>query len=66
MNVLALVILWMAVMAALNADEVTKSAVAPIKSFGDEVGKLALKSPQYIPIPLPGGKSTSMAGLSTI
>lgn len=66
MNVLALVILWMAVMAALNADEVTKSAVAPIKSFGDEVGKLALKSPQYIPIPLPGGKSASMASLQSI
>lgn len=66
MNVLALVILWMAVMAALNADEVTKSAVAPIKSFGDKVGELALKSPQYIPIPLPGGSKVSMAGLQSI
>ena len=25
-----------------------------------------MKAPQYIPIPLPGGKSTSMAGMSTV
>lgn len=66
MNVLALVILWMAVMAALGADDITKAAVAPIKSFGDEVGKLALKSPQYIPIPLPGGHKVSMAGMQSV
>lgn len=52
MNVLALVILWMAVMAALGADDITGAAVAPIQSFGDEIGKLAMKAPQYIPIPL--------------
>lgn len=63
---LALAILWMAVMAALGASKITEAAVAPIKWFGDEIGKLAMKAPQYIPIPLPGGKSTSMAGVGTI
>ncbi|OIP55067.1 hypothetical protein AUK10_00115 [Candidatus Gracilibacteria bacterium CG2_30_37_12] len=66
MNVLALVILWMTVMTALGASKITEAAVAPIKGFGDEIGKLAMKAPQYIPIPLPGGKSTSMAGMSTV
>jgi len=52
MNVLALVILWMAVMAALGADDVTKAAVEPIQKFGGSVGDLMMKAPQYIPIPL--------------
>lgn len=52
MNILALGILWMAVMAALGASKITEAAVAPIKGFGDEIGKLAMKTPQYIPIPL--------------
>ena len=55
-------------MAALGASKITESAVAPIKWFGDEIGKLAMKAPQYVPIPLPGGKdkSISMAGMGSI
>jgi hypothetical protein len=53
MNILALVILWMAVMAALGASKITEAAVKPIADFGSEIGKLAMKAPQYIPIPLP-------------
>ncbi len=66
MNVLALVILWMAVMAALGSSKITEAAVAPIKWFGDEIGKLAMKAPQYVPIPLPGGKQVSMASMQQI
>lgn len=38
MNVLALVILWMAVMAALGANEITEAAVKPIADMGNSVG----------------------------
>ncbi|MDD2892274.1 MAG: hypothetical protein PHQ95_04905, partial [Candidatus Gracilibacteria bacterium] len=68
MNILALGILWMAVMAALGSSKITEAAVAPIKGFGDEIGKLAMKAPQYVPIPLPGGKdkSITMAGVGSM
>ncbi|MDD5197356.1 MAG: hypothetical protein PHN60_00685 [Candidatus Gracilibacteria bacterium] len=69
-NVLALAILWMAVMAALGASKITEAAVQPIKGFGDEIGKLAMKAPQYVPIPLPSkdgkDRSLTMAGVGAM
>lgn len=50
MNVLALVILWMAVMAALGANHITAHAVEPLANMGNEIGKLAAHAPQYIPL----------------
>ncbi len=52
-NILALIILWFAVMAALKSSEITKTAVQPIADFGASMWKLALKMPQYMPIPIP-------------
>ncbi|EKD29290.1 MAG: hypothetical protein ACD_78C00454G0004 [uncultured bacterium (gcode 4)] len=64
---LALAILWMAVMAALSADEITGHAVEPIANFGKSVGELAVKAPQYIPLKLPGmDKGVSIHGMQTI
>ncbi|MDD2916880.1 MAG: hypothetical protein PHH70_03495 [Candidatus Gracilibacteria bacterium] len=57
MNVLALVILWMAVMAALEANDITKAAVKPISEMGNSVGELMKHAPQYVPIPGTGGQS---------
>ena len=57
MNVLALVILWMAVMAALSANDITEAAVKPIAEMGNQVGGLMKSAPQYIPIPGTGGHS---------
>jgi hypothetical protein len=57
MNVLALVILWMAVMAALGSDEITKAAVSPISEMWDSVWKLMKSAPSYVPIPGTGGQS---------
>lgn len=51
MNILALVILWMAVMAALGANKITEAAVKPIADMGGSVGQLMKSAPQYIPIP---------------
>jgi len=55
-------------MAAFEASKITEAAVKPIADFGSEIGKLAMKAPQYVPIPLPKGsdgkdRSISMAGL---
>ncbi|MDD2486818.1 MAG: hypothetical protein PHS92_00400 [Candidatus Gracilibacteria bacterium] len=63
---LALVILWMAVMAALKANEITGKAIAPIAEFGNSIGKLAMDAPKYIPLKVPGtGKGMSMEGLKS-
>lgn len=67
-NILALVILWMAVMAALQANEITWSAIKPIADFWASIWKLALESPKYIPLKIPGtdGKSISLAWMSSL
>lgn len=67
-SVLALVILWMAVMAALSSDEITKRAIDPIAQFWGSIWKLALEAPKYIPLKIPGGggKSITMAGMWTL
>lgn len=56
---LALIILWMAVMAALWASEITEKAVKPIADFWDAMWKLMVEAPKYIPLKIPGkdGKS---------
>lgn len=68
-SILALIILWMAVMAALWADDITKSAVEPIAKFWWEMWQLMVNAPKYIPLKLPlWGKSVpiSMAWLETL
>lgn len=54
-NLLALAVLWMSVMAALRSNEVTKGAVDPIAKFGDSIGELMKSMPKYVPI-IPAGK----------
>lgn len=65
-SILAIVVLWMAVMVALKSSEITAEAVKPIAEFGGSMGKLALDMPKYMPIPLGGGHKTSMAGLQSM
>ncbi|MDD4151145.1 MAG: hypothetical protein PHR68_00865 [Candidatus Gracilibacteria bacterium] len=57
-NLIALAILWMSVMAALKSSDITASVVQPIAAFGESIGKTAMKLPQYAPI-FPGGMSAS-------
>ena len=49
-DLMALVILWMGVMAALKTSEITWTVVEPIAAFGKSIWDLAMKSPQYAPI----------------
>ena len=52
MQILGIVVLWMAVMVALKSNEITAEAVKPISDFGSSMGKLAMDMPKYVPIPL--------------
>ncbi len=65
-DVLALIVLWMAVMAALKSNEITKQAVDPIAQFGSSIGGLIKDLPKHVPIPLPGGHSVSAKGLQNM
>lgn len=70
-DILAIIVLWMAVMVALKSSEITKQAVDPIAKFGSNIGSLAMNMPKYVPIPLgkddKGNKrSLSLAGLENI
>lgn len=50
MQIVALCVLWFAVMAALKGSEVTKSAAEPISKFGGEIAGLVQSLPKYAPI----------------
>lgn len=70
-QILAVVVLWMAVMVALKSSEITAEAVKPIADFGSSMGKLAMDMPKYMPIPLGKDKDgkdrkISMHGLGNI
>lgn len=66
MQLFAIVVLWMSVMAALNSSRLTSSIVAPFQHFGEHVGQAAMKLPTQIPIPMPGGWSLSASSLSDL
>lgn len=61
---MAVTILWMSVMAALNSSDITKTAVEPIAKFGTDMGKLMASAPKYIPLHTSAdGHKMTMAGL---
>lgn len=50
-------------MAALKSSDITAKAAGPVMQFGENMGKLAMDMPKYMPIPIGGGKKMSMEGL---
>lgn len=64
--ILALIVLWLAVVAGSKSSDITQAAIEPIESFGKSVGGTITKLPQYIPIPLGGDKKMSYAGLQSL
>ncbi len=60
LDVIALTILWIAVMAALKVSEITKAAIDPFEKAGKSIGDLGKSLPKYAPIP---GLGMSMSGL---
>ena len=63
MQIAGLAILWFAVMAALKSNEVTKEASEPIAKFGNDIGGILKKLPQYAPIIPTGHGSASIASI---
>ncbi|GAB0174994.1 MAG: hypothetical protein HHAS10_08730 [Candidatus Altimarinota bacterium] len=60
-DIIALIFLWSAFMAAKNVTKVAKAAFEPFEAMGKRVGKLAMDLPKYTPIPGTGGLSLKAA-----
>jgi hypothetical protein len=59
-DIIALVFIWLAFMAAKNVSKAVAGAIEPFEKIGSQVGNLAKSLPKYTPLPIPGG---SVAGL---
>lgn len=51
MNTIALVIIWIAVIAAIKQDKVLEGVIKPFENFGQQIGSAAKQLPGLIPIP---------------
>jgi hypothetical protein len=60
-NIIALIFIWVAFMAAKGVSAVAKAAFEPFEAMGNKLGSMAMTLPKYAPI-LPGGLSVSGAG----
>jgi len=59
-DVIALVFIWTAFMAAKGVSKAVAFAVEPFESFGKQIGSMAKSIPKYTPIP---GLGISMSGM---
>jgi hypothetical protein len=59
-DIIALVFIWMAFMAAKNVSKAVSAAVQPFEDIGKKVGNLAQSIPKYTPIPGLGMSANSM------
>jgi hypothetical protein len=62
---LALAVLWIAVTAAINSSEITKEAAQPVAEFGNQIGGIIKKLPQYAPI-IPTGHGHANLSLNNL
>src|SRR3989344_3244234 len=63
---MALMVMWLGVFAALKQDEFIGKIVEPIKGYGEMLGKAALKAPLAAPIiPMAGGAKSPLELLKT-
>jgi hypothetical protein len=58
-DIIALVFIWLAFMAAKNVSKAVAGAIEPFEKIGSQIGGLAKSLPKYTPLPIPGG---SLAG----
>ena len=63
MLLIAFFVIWFGFWAALSIDQIYVKVTSGIKSFGESVGKTALKLPLSTPIPIGGGKKMSLLGI---
>ena len=64
-DIIALVFIWMAFMAAKNVSKAVSMAVEPFEKIGKQVGSLASSIPKYTPIPGLGMSANSMGKVVT-
>lgn len=60
-DIIALVFIWAAFMAAKWVSKAVDAAVQPFENMGKKIGELGMSLPKYTPLPLPGG---SVAGMN--
>jgi hypothetical protein len=60
-DIIALVFIWMAFMAAKNVSKAVAGAIEPFEKIGSQVGNLAKSLPKYTPLPIPGGSLSGAA-----
>lgn len=60
-DIIALIFIWTAFMAAKNVTKVAKAAIEPFEKIWNRVGKMAMDMPKYTPIPGTGGLSIKSA-----
>jgi hypothetical protein len=54
-DIIALVFIWLAFMAAKGVSKAVAGALEPFEKIGSQVGNLAKSLPKYTPLPIPGG-----------
>jgi hypothetical protein len=59
-DLIALIFIWWAFMAAKNITKVAGAAITPFEQFGKKIWGAVSGLPKYIPLPIPGG---SVAGM---
>lgn len=62
-DIIALVFIWVAFMAAKGVSKVAAAAFAPFEEIGNKMGTLAASIPKYTPIP---GTGVSVSGIQKI
>jgi hypothetical protein len=60
-DIIALIFIWAAFMAAKNVSKAVKAAVDPFEKMGQKIGQLGMSLPKYAPI-LPPSMGGSFAG----
>ena len=56
-NLIALIFIWIAFMAGKWVSKAAGKAIEPFENMGNQIGKLGMSLPKYVPIPWTGGLS---------
>ncbi len=57
LDIIALIFIWIAFMAGKGVSKAAGKAIEPFENMGNQIGKLGMSLPKYVPIPGTGGLS---------
>ena len=66
LTLIALVVIWMGVKAAVSYDEVTRIAFEPFAKFGDSVQHMVAHLPSHLPLPHPAFAALTPSGMESL